>query len=114
MTCCPSPQFLKFAQQDRGSFVKMAAEAAPSQSKLVNMTTYGSMILPDDPEIPAPYESHVLPELGEFVLQHASQLEKRGVGVTELNSIFTSIKLAAKVVNRIITRQGTYGLDGES
>lgn len=91
----------------------MAAEATPFLGKAVPLNSWGSVVLPDDPNTPAPFEYSVLPELGEFVLQHTSQLEQKGINVTELNSIFTSIKLAAKVVNRIITRQGAYGLDGE-
>ncbi|KAL8436744.1 hypothetical protein Efla_002176 [Eimeria flavescens] len=88
----------------------MPVEAVPL-IKPMPLNSLGSVVLPDDPKTPVPFESHVLPELGEFVLQHAHHLTSKGINVPELNSIFTSIKLAAKVVNRIITRQGAYGLD---
>ncbi|KAL8442164.1 hypothetical protein Emag_006590 [Eimeria magna] len=89
----------------------MPVDAVPCLMKPMSLNSLGSVVLPDDPKTPVPFESQVLPELGEFVLQHAHQLTARGISVIELNGIFTSIKLAAKVVNRIITRQGAYGLD---
>ncbi|KAL8451272.1 hypothetical protein Emed_002073 [Eimeria media] len=89
----------------------MPVDAVPCLTKPMSLNSLGSVVLPDDPKTPVPFESQVLPELGEFVLQHAHQLTARGISVIELNGIFTSIKLAAKVVNRIITRQGAYGLD---
>ena len=90
-----------------------ATERQTSFTKPMPLNSRGSVVLPEEPRPPPAFECSVLLELGEFVLQHAGQLAERGIKVTELNSIFTSIKLAAKVVNRMITRQGAYGLDGQ-
>ncbi|OEH75700.1 fructose-bisphospatase [Cyclospora cayetanensis] len=98
-------------QTSRGEGGVKSPESVPGVAKCLSLNSRGSVVLPEDPHPGAPFECSVLPELGEFVLQHAAKLAQRGINVTELNSIFTSIKLAAKVVNRIITRQGTYGLD---
>lgn len=90
----------------------MSSDLLPYLGRAVALNSCGSVVLPDDPQVPPPFEYHVLLELGEFVLQHSSHLAGKGIDVTELNAIFTSIKLAAKVINKIINRRGAYGLDG--
>lgn len=76
------------------------------------LTSSGSICIPSPPTTPPLFKTRVQLELGEYVVQQAAMLRERGVSVHEISQIFTSIKLAAKVVNKIITKQGSFGLEG--
>ncbi|KEP61990.1 UNVERIFIED_CONTAM: fructose-bisphospatase I [Hammondia hammondi] len=77
----------------------------------IPLNSKGSIFIPDPPRQPPLLQTSVQLELGEYVVQQAPLLRERGVSVHEISQIFTSIKLAAKSVNKIITKQGSFGLD---
>ncbi|PFH35943.1 fructose-bisphospatase I [Besnoitia besnoiti] len=85
--------------------------AAKDNFTTIPLTSKGSICIPNPPQLPPLFNSRVQLELGEYVVQQAPQLKERGVSVHEISQIFTSIKLAAKVVNKIITKQNSFGLD---
>ncbi|CEM40033.1 unnamed protein product [Vitrella brassicaformis CCMP3155] len=51
-------------------------------------------------------DGSLIPELGEFIIAHKDEVEEKGGSENEMNKLLTAIKLAAKVVNREISKAG--------